>query len=110
MPMLRVEMSSEADLGRGPWAALVMTSANAARAIAAHRRVQELRSLPVFVVGRRTAEAARAAGFDDVVSADGDAAGLAQLIVRRAASADAPLLYLAGEDRTGEIEAVLSAS
>ena len=43
---------------------------------------RELIALPVFVVGRRTAEAARAAGFRDVHSADGDKADLGALIAR----------------------------
>ena len=38
----------------------------------------EVAALPVFAVGRRTAEAARAAGFADVMSADGDVGDLAR--------------------------------
>ena len=48
---------------RGPYDAVLMTSANAARALAAHPRADELTRLPCFTVGARTAEAARAAGF-----------------------------------------------
>ena len=45
----------------------LMTSANAARALArASAARASLLALPVFAVGRRTAEAARAAGFADV--------------------------------------------
>src|SRR3954452_2213574 len=42
----------------GPYGAILMTSANAARAIAAHGRARELRALPAYVVGNRTADAA----------------------------------------------------
>ena len=35
-PLLSVEFLSDAELGAGPWAAILVTSANAARAIAAH--------------------------------------------------------------------------
>ena len=35
-PMLRVEPVIDADLGTGPWAAVLITSANGARAIAPH--------------------------------------------------------------------------
>jgi len=41
------------------------------------------RDWPVFTVGERTAAAARACGFLDVVSADGDASDLATLIDRQ---------------------------
>ena len=55
------------------FSAVVLTSANAARAVAAHPRpARSSSALPAFAVGRRTAEAARAVGFRDVHSADGD--------------------------------------
>src|SRR5262245_64889093 len=85
-----------------------MTSANAARAVAAHPSRAALAALPAFTVGRRTADAARAAGFADVHSADGDKADLAALIRADYAAARGPLLYLAGEERAGELD--LSAS
>jgi uroporphyrinogen-III synthase len=100
-PLLRIERLA-ADLGDGPWAAVAITSANAARAIADHPRLGELLRLPVFTVGGRTAEAARSAGFGDVVSADGDERDLARLIAARC-SRGMPLLYLAGEDRGGDL-------
>ena len=57
----------------------------------------------MLAVGRSSAEAARAAGFADVASADGDAVDLARLAARRFAGSRLPLLYLAGEDRSGEL-------
>jgi uroporphyrinogen-III synthase len=101
-PLLRVEILPDADLGDGPWGALALTSANAVRAVAQHRRRAELLRLPVFAVGARTAAAARAAGFSDVHSADGNESDLVRLIaVRQLGSA--PLLYLAGEDRASDL-------
>ena len=52
----------EADFG-GPFDAVLMTSANAARAVAAHPRAANSRGFRAFTVGDRSAEAARAAGF-----------------------------------------------
>jgi uroporphyrinogen-III synthase len=86
----------------GPYAAVLMTSANAARALSAHPRVGELTRLPAFTVGARSAEAARAAGFGDVTSADGALGDLVTLAASRFA-ASSPLLYLAGEDRAGDL-------
>jgi uroporphyrinogen-III synthase len=107
MPILQIEAIAAADLGRGPWAGVLMTSANAARAIATHRQSDTLRALPAFVVGERTREAAQASGFANIAASDGDAAALAQLVATRASPTTAPLLYLAGEQRTGDLEAAL---
>ena len=68
-------------------------------------RATRLRALPVFAVGRRSAEAMAAAGFADVTSADGDVSDLAQLVAARLKPA-ARLLYLAGEDRSGDSPAI----
>ena len=100
-PLLRIEAVA-ADFGRGPWAAVLMTSANAARVISAHPRAEELKCMPAFTVGARTAAAARATEFANVASADGAMSDLVGLIVRRLPGA-APLLYLAGEDRSGDL-------
>jgi uroporphyrinogen-III synthase len=109
--LLRVEAVADAELGDGAlrenWAGIVITSANAARALASHPRRAELMRLPLFAVGRRSAEAARAAGFGEVTSADGDARDLVRLVAARAAGA--PLLYLAGEDRAVDLAAELAA-
>src|SRR3954470_20739844 len=102
-PLLHIESIANTDLGAPPWAAILLTSANGARAVAGHPRWSELMRLPVLAVGRTSAEAARAAGFADVTSADGDADDLARLAARRFAGSKLPLLYLAGEDRSGEL-------
>jgi uroporphyrinogen-III synthase len=108
-PLLQVELLADAVLGAGPWSALAMTSANAAHAARRHPRHAELTPLPVFAVGRRTADAARAAGFGDVTSADGDVGDLVRLIGARCRGDAAPLLYLAGEDRAGNLAGDLAA-
>lgn len=108
MPMLRVERI-DTDFGVGPWAAVLMTSANAVRAIAGHREFGALRALPTLVVGEQTRVVAEAAGFADVASANGDAEALARLVVARLSPGPIPLLYLAGEQRTADFEAALRA-
>ena len=107
-PLLRIETLWDADLGTGPWAAILVTSANAVRSIAVHRRRDELRSVPVLTVGPRTAQALRAAGFTDVTSADGDVNDLAALVASRI-KPQASLLYLAGEERSGDLAGDLRA-
>lgn len=106
-PLLRIEATRQADFGPGPWAALAMTSANAAEAIMGHPAKARLLDVPVFTVGNRTRDAARHAGFDGVESADGDVAELAALIAARLGGRVGPVLYLAGEDRAGDLEGLL---
>jgi uroporphyrinogen-III synthase len=107
-PLLRVEAVPDADLGAGSWAGLIVTSRNAIRALAGHPRAHELFRLPVFTVGRRTAEAAREAGFADTISADGDAQALVRLVLTQRRAGGGPLLYLAGADRTGDVAGALT--
>src|SRR5262245_31713960 len=71
VPLLRIETMADADIGKGPWTAIAMTSANAAHAIATHARKKDLLTMPVFAVGERTQEAAYAAGFRKVEAAYG---------------------------------------
>ena len=96
-PLMRVE-PIKADLA-GNWSAVAITSANAPGAIAANA---PLLQLPLYAVGARSADAARAAGFTHVTSADGDVRALARLIAERH-KRTAPLLYLAGEDRAADL-------
>src|SRR5882672_3425567 len=70
-PLLRMETIGF-ELGDEAYGAVVMTSANAARAIAGHPARARLTALTAFTVGRHTAVAARAAGFGEIQSADGD--------------------------------------
>ncbi len=107
-PLLSIELLSDADLGAGPWAAILVTSANAVRAIAGHRRRDELRGVAVFTVGQHTAQAMRDLGFTAVTSADGNVADLASLVVARQ-KPGAQLLYLAGEERSGDLAGLLRA-
>src|SRR5258706_13702250 len=78
MSVLQIEFVSDPDLGGGSFDALVLTSANAVQALARHKRLGDLQTLPVYTVGRRTAEAARALGFAPI-SADGNQHDLAAL-------------------------------
>jgi uroporphyrinogen-III synthase len=105
-PLLRIEPVADAPIGAGLWAAILITSANAAPAIAAHESAAHLRALPVFAVGARTAQAMSAVGFADVTSAGGDVDALAAVIATRLRP-DAPLLYLGGADRAGDLAGTL---
>ncbi|MDB5472255.1 MAG: uroporphyrinogen synthase [Caulobacter sp.] len=77
-PLLEARALPDAALDLTGIAALAFTSAQGVRAFVALTDAR----LPTFTVGEATAEAARAAGFGDVQSADGDVAALAELLAR----------------------------
>jgi uroporphyrinogen-III synthase len=85
------------------WGAIIITSANAARALASHPARDGLIKLPLYAVGRRSADAARAVGFTDIITAGGDLRDLLRIVSARRPDAKAPVLYLAGEDRSGDL-------
>lgn len=106
-PLVHIEPLA-AEFGPGPFAAVLTTSANAARAVAGHARLAELRSVPLYTVGRRSAEAARAVGFTIAHSADGDAHDLIRILARELAGTARPLLYLVGADRSVDLAQALA--
>ena len=99
-PMLRFEPLPFHDDGDAHYDAVILTSANALRGI--DLADSRLLRLPLFAVGGHTAEAARAAGFSQVLVAKGDAIALRDLVLERVAAGElnsaATLLYLAGAD------------
>jgi len=106
-PVLAVRPTG-APLPDGWFDALVITSANAADALT-EADAARLAGLPVYAVGRRTAERARRAGLGPVETAEGDAAALAALIAERMPPG-ARLLHAAGRERKAEPAASLAAS
>jgi uroporphyrinogen-III synthase len=107
-PAINIETVANAKLPGGPWSAVLVTSSNSLAFVANHPRRAELVGLPLFAVGRRTAEAAKAAGFASVSSADGAIGDLIRLLVARFQVGKAPMLYLAGEDRAGDLVGILA--
>ncbi len=106
-PMLRFEPAVFEGVAADAFSGAIVTSANALRAVAGH---PSLTKLKLFAVGERTASVARANGFQNVEAAGGNAEALHQLVVARwqAAPGKAPLLYLAGEDLTADMKALLA--
>ena len=107
-PLLRIEPATDVRFGAGPWAGVVFTSGNAARAVAAHRRFGELVGLPAYAVGARTREAAMAVGFSDVVSAEGNVDDLAGLVAAKTGDVGLPLIYLAAGDQAGDLAGTMA--
>lgn len=81
-------------------AAVAFTSANGVEAFAVR---SPRRDLKVFAVGDATAQAARNAGFADVVSAHGDVEALGKLIASAALPEGAVVLHPGGRDLAGDL-------
>lgn len=107
-PMLRFEPAAFQIDEDARFAAVIVTSTNALRALDESPARQSLLAVPLFAVGERTAQAARASGFGNVMVAGGDAISLRELIVAEARakriSKSAQLLYLAAADRARELD------
>ncbi len=86
----------------GDFSGLLATSAHA---FDAPEQFQALRDLPLHLVGERTAEAARRAGFAHMRSSAPDGEALAESIGKGAEH----FLYLAGRERRPELETQLAA-
>jgi uroporphyrinogen-III synthase len=101
-PMLRFEPVAFHNDSDASYGAVIVTSANALRAIETKLQGSPWLKLPLFAVGEHTADAARAAGFTQVISASSDAEGLRERIVAsvkaKKLKKTSPLLYLAGAD------------
>ena len=106
-PMLRFEPVAFHDDTDARYGAVIVSSANALRAIEAGLAGSRLLALPLFAVGERSAEAARHAGFRDVAVAEGNAAALRDLITAgvraKTLKKASTLLYLAGADLAGDL-------
>jgi uroporphyrinogen-III synthase len=84
--------------------ALAFTSPRAVVAFAAAAAAQ---ALPVFAVGARTAEAARAAGYSDVRQAGGDGAALAHAIRSAHVPGAGAILHPQGQETAFDLAAAL---
>ncbi len=105
-PMLRIRFRGDPIDVTGV-DALVISSGNAIAAIEGRAEKALLLPLPVIAVGRRTAAAARAAGFHAVSAADGDLDHLAGMVLG-VYPTPKRFLHLAGEDRVGDLQALLA--
>lgn len=89
--------------------ALIATSRNGVRALRNHPLRREAVSIPLFAVGRATADEARTLGFETVITGAGNAHALVNHIVSVVDPAAGLLLHLAGDrlavDLAGDLEA-----
>ncbi|MFN4353988.1 uroporphyrinogen-III synthase [Parvibaculum sp.] len=107
-PLLSIRYLDGVSLPKRDWQALLVTSANGARALG---RIAEadLKRIPVLAVGEASAAAARAEGFANVRAAEGDVHTLDALAARVLDPAKGPLFHAAGSVLAGDLKAMLEA-
>ena len=99
-PLLEIRPLANTELDLDGVQAILLTSANGARALAA---ASATRAIPVLAVGDSTAAAARAAGFTEVETAGGDVEALEKLAADRCDPGGGPLLHVAGSIVAGDL-------
>lgn len=107
-PLMTIRIDGRARLDLSGAQAILLTSANGARALAALSPGREARELPVLAVGNATACAAREAGFGAVTTADGDVDALAALAIGRLRPEAGRLVHVAGRVSAGALVPRLS--
>lgn len=107
-PLLAIRFFDEAELPVRNWQALLVTSANGARALGRRRDTDALRNLPVFAVGQASAEALVREGFARVKAAGGDVDALTALVVASLRPDGGPLLHVAGKVVAGDLGSALA--
>jgi uroporphyrinogen-III synthase len=113
-PMLRFEPVAVHEDMNARYSAVIVTSANASRGVEPLLKGHRMLELPLFAVGDHTAAAARRAGFTHVVSANGDAANLRDLVLASLRAKElkkaSTLLYLAGAEIARDLASELEES
>lgn len=103
-PMMKIRFTDAKLPDLGQLQAVLLTSANGARAFA---RQTGRRDVTVFAVGDATANTLRTAGFENIHTAGGDAETLATLVIETLAPDDGPVLHVAGSVVAGDLQGVL---
>lgn len=108
-PLLTVAYEEDPVIDLEGVQALIATSRNGVRALRNHPARSAAVSIPLFAVGRATADEARALGFETVITGAGNAEALMNHIVSVVDPAAGLLLHLAGDrlasDLAGDLEA-----
>jgi uroporphyrinogen-III synthase len=102
-PLLTIADSATAIIPATEYQAVLVTSANGARALSRHEARARIIGLPVVTVGSQSAEAARQAGFRDIHHSGGNVAQLIAHVRKEHSPANGPLLYLSGEEISGDL-------
>lgn len=103
-PLLTIEPIADAAVSLDGVQAVLVTSRNGVRALAA---AISARDIPVFAVGESSAALAREMGFEHVLSAAGDNRALEALAADRLDPGDGALLHASGKAAAGDLAGAL---
>ncbi len=106
-PLLEISAIADASIPNESWQAVLVSSANAVRALEELGLAEKLHKIPLLAVGEASAAAARSAGFELVESANGDLPALVETATRRLDPESGPLLYLSGKVVSGDLKGQL---
>lgn len=106
-PLLEIEFLDPGPLPLEGAQAIIVTSANALRALQQSERLAQTIALPLFAVGAATADMARELGFDLVKQGEGSAESLAPVIASDCTPDAGPLIHLAGERLAWDLKSAL---
>jgi uroporphyrinogen-III synthase len=106
-PLMEAELLPEAIENLDGVAALIATSRNALRALAQSPYLHDAVAIPLFAVGRSTAEEARHLGFERISVGPGSVSGFAAAIAGTLDPADGLILHLAADVRAGDLSGEL---
>jgi uroporphyrinogen-III synthase len=109
-PLVNITFNKTDDIDLSEAQALIVTSRNALRALAARPGSLEIaRALPAFAVGEATAGDARALGFAAVVAGAGTFYDLVPQIVSMLDPSQGLIVHLAGDTLAGDLKGELEA-
>ncbi|TDI58324.1 MAG: uroporphyrinogen-III synthase [Alphaproteobacteria bacterium] len=105
-PLMTIDYDAGAKISVEGAQAILITSANGARALAA---ATPDRGVPLFCVGAVSAAQAAADGFSTISNASGDTNDLAQLVADRCRADGGHLIHIAGSVVAGDLAGQLTA-
>lgn len=108
-PLLSVSLEGSKPIDLEGTQALIATSRNALRALKSSPALAQARHLPLFAVGKATADEARALGFETVVTGAGTAAELVAHLVSALDPAAGLIVHLAGDTLAANLKGELEA-
>jgi uroporphyrinogen-III synthase len=106
-PLLEVEFLEFSPLPLDAAQALIATSRNGLRALASSPELQAALKLPLYAVGKATADLARELGFNEIHQGPGTTEELLPLIASECEPGAGALLHLAGERQAFDLKTAL---
>jgi uroporphyrinogen-III synthase len=107
-PMMEITFADDVAVPDTAYQAIVVTSANSARALGRINAQLGLEGVLTIAVGAASAEAALVAGQADVIASGGDVDALVDTVRERCPATGGAILYLSGVQTAGDLTGKLS--